>query len=98
MDERWLLRHPFYPDAPAQSSHIPMIIGNTHDETRAFLGGDSTNFTITWEQLPEKLIPNMRVDIKPENVIEEYRKLYPDLTASDLFFKITTACRADLII
>lgn len=94
LDQRWLMRHPFYPDAPAQSSAIPMIIGNTHDETRAFLGGDPTNFTVTWEQLPAKLIPNMRVDIKPEFVIEEYRKLYPDLSASDLLFKITTASRS----
>ena len=39
LDERNLRRHPFYPDAPSQSSRIPMIIGNTHDETRAFLGG-----------------------------------------------------------
>ena len=94
LDERWLMRHPFYPDAPAQSLNIPMIIGNTHDETRAFLGGDPTNFALTWEQLPEKLIPNMRVDIKPEYVIEKYRKLYPGLSASDLFFKITTASRS----
>ncbi len=94
LDERNLLRHPFYPDAPAQSANIPMIIGNTHDETRAFLGGDPTNFTVTREQLPEKLIPNMRVDIKPEEVIEKYRRLYPDLTASDLLFKITTASRS----
>ncbi len=94
LDERNLLRHPFYPDAPAQSAKIPMIIGNTHDETRAFLGGDPTNFTVTWEQLPDKLIPNMRVDIKPEEVIEKYRKLYPKLSASDLLFKITTASRS----
>ena len=45
LDERSLPRHPFYPDAPAQSAAIPMIIGNTHDETRAFLGGDPANFT-----------------------------------------------------
>jgi para-nitrobenzyl esterase len=94
LDERSLMRHPFYPDAPSQSEHIPMIIGNTHDETRAFLGGDPTNFTLTWEQLPEKLIPNMRVDIKPEFVIAEYRKLYPQLSPSDIFFKITTASRS----
>lgn len=94
LDEKWLMRHPFYPDAPAQSADIPMIIGNTHDETKAFLGGDPTNFSLNWEQLPEKLIPNMRVDIKPEYVIEEYRKLYPDSSASDLFFKITTASRS----
>ena len=94
LDERNLLRHPFYPDAPSQSSNIPMIIGNTHDETRAFLGGDESNFKLTWEQLPEKLIPNMRVDIQPEVVIEKYRKLYPTLSPSDLLFKITTASRS----
>jgi para-nitrobenzyl esterase len=71
-----------------------MIIGNTHDETRAFLGGDQTNFTVTWEQLPEKLIPNMRVDIQPEIVIAEYRRLYPKYSASDVLFAATTAGRS----
>ncbi len=94
LDEKNLFRHPFYPGAPSQSNNIPMIIGNTHDETRAFLGGDESNFKVTWEQLPEKLIPNMRVDIQPETVIAQYRKLYPNLTASDLLFKITTASRS----
>jgi para-nitrobenzyl esterase len=94
LDEKNLFRHPFYPDAPSQSAKIPMIIGNTHDETRAFLGGDATNFTVTWEQLPAKLIPNMRVDIQPEGVIEKFRKLYPKLSPSDLLFKITTASRS----
>jgi para-nitrobenzyl esterase len=94
LDERNLPRHPFYPDAPGQSAGIPMIIGNTHDETRAFLGGDPANFRLTWDQLPGKLIPNMRVDIQPEAVIAAYRKLYPALSPSDLFFKITTASRS----
>jgi len=94
LDERSLRRHPFYPDAPAQSAQIPMIIGNTHDETRAFLGGDASNFTLTWDQLPEKLIPNMRVDIQPEVVIAEYRRLYPLYSPSDVFFAATTAGRS----
>lgn len=94
LDERSLFRHPFYPDAPAQSVNIPIIIGNTHDETRAFLGGDASNFNLTWEQLPDKLIPNMRVDIQPEVVIAAYRKLYPTLSPSDQLFKITTASRS----
>jgi len=94
LDERNLLRHPFYPDAPSQSAHIPMMIGNTHDETRAFLGGDPANFALTWEGLPAKLASNMRVDIEPETVIAAYRKLYPALSASDLLFKITTASRS----
>jgi para-nitrobenzyl esterase len=94
LDERNLLRHPFYPDAPGQSAHIPMMIGNTHDETRAFLGGDPANFILSWDQLPAKLVPNMRVDIQPEAVIAAYRKLYPSLSPSDLFFRITTASRS----
>jgi para-nitrobenzyl esterase len=94
LDERSLKRHPFYPGAPPQSAHIPMIIGNTHDETRAFLGGDESNFKITWEQLPEKLAPNMRVDIQPEVVIAEYRRLYPHYSPSEVFFAATTAGRS----
>jgi para-nitrobenzyl esterase len=94
LDERNLLRHPFYPDAAPQSLAIPMMIGNTHDETRAFLGGDPANFTLSWDQLPARLAPNMRVDIQPEGVIAAYRKLYPKLSPSDLFFKITTAARS----
>jgi para-nitrobenzyl esterase len=94
LDERTLTRHPFYPEAPAQSARIPMIIGNTHDETRAFLGGDESNFRLTWEQLPEKLAPQMRVDIQPEAVVAEYRRLYPRYTPSEVFFAATTAGRS----
>lgn len=94
LDERTLTRHPFYPDAPAQSARVPMIIGNTRDETRAFLGGDESNFRLTWEQLPEKLAPQMRVDIQPEAVVAEYRRLYPRYTPAEVFFAATTAGRS----
>jgi para-nitrobenzyl esterase len=95
LDERSLTRHPFYPDAPSQSAAIPMIIGNTHDETRAFLGGDPSNFTVDWAGLPAKLTQvNMRVDIDPATVIAEYRRLYADYSASDVLFAATTAARS----
>jgi len=95
LDERSLKRHPFYPDAPAQSAGIPMIIGNTHDETRAFLGADPTNFTVGWDDLPGKLTQaNMRVDIDPATVIAEYRRLYPAYSPSDVLFAATTAARS----
>lgn len=95
LDERSLRRHPFYPDASPQSLRIPMIIGNTHDETRAFLGGDPTNFTVTWDELPAKLsFQNMRVDVLPEAVIAEYRRLYPRYSPSDVLFAATTAARS----
>jgi para-nitrobenzyl esterase len=95
LDERTLKRHPFYPDAPALSAKVPMIIGNTHDETRAFIGGDPTNWTVTWDGLPAKLgQQNMRVDIDPALVIETYRRLYPAYSPSDVLFSATTAARS----
>jgi para-nitrobenzyl esterase len=95
LDERTLREHPFYPDAPAISAHVPMIVGNTHDETRLLIGGsDAKDFSLSWEQLPEKLSANMRVDITPETVIAAYREMYPQYSASDVFFSATTAARS----
>ena len=95
LDERSLTRHPFYPDAPALSASIPMIIGNVHDETRAFMGGDESNFTVGWDGLAAKLSPaNLRVDIDPATVIAEYRRIYPDYSASQVLFAATTASRS----
>jgi para-nitrobenzyl esterase len=95
LDERSLKRHPFYPDAPSQSAKIPMIIGNTHDETRAFLGADPSNFSLTWDSLPGKLTQaNMRVDIDPATVIAEYRRIYPTYSPTDVMFAATTAARS----
>ena len=36
----------------------------------------------------------MRVDIQPEIVIAEYRRLYPNYSASDVLFAATTAARS----
>jgi len=95
LDDRSLRRHPFYPDAPVQSAHIPMIIGNTHDETKAFLGGDPANFSLTWDDLPGKMTNReFRIDVAPEPVIAAYRRMYPAYSASDVFFAATTAARS----
>ena len=94
MDGEVLPRHPFWPDAPPQSAAIPMVIGNTRDETRAFLGGDPSNFTLGWDALPDKLRKQQFVDLDPAIVIAEYRRLYPDYTPSEVFFAATTAGRS----
>jgi para-nitrobenzyl esterase len=93
LDERSLTRHPFYPDAPAQSADIPMMIGNTHDETRLFIQDDWA-YKLSWSDLPERLAQNMRVDIAPDLVIAKYRGWFPDISPTDLFFKATTASRS----
>jgi len=95
LDDRTLTRHPFYPDAPGQSAAIPMIIGNTRDETRAFLGGDPANFALAWDDLPARMtVANMRIDVAPEGVIAAYRQMHPDWSPSDVFFAATTAARS----
>ena len=94
LDERHLTRHPFYPDAAAQSLAIPMMIGNTHDETRGFVGSDQTLFSLTWEEVPARLATAMRVDILPEHVVAEYRRLYPNYSPSDVYFAASTAARS----
>ncbi len=89
-----LPRHPFWPDAPPQSAAIPLVIGNTRDETRAFLGNDPDNFSLDWDALPAKLRMQQFADIDPVLVIAEYRRMYPHYTPSEVFFAATTAGRS----
>jgi len=95
LDERSLTRHPFWPDAPARSAAIPMMIGNTHDETRAFLAHSTPDpFAMTWDELPARLAPELRVDIDADFVVAAYRRLYPAYSPADVFFAATTASRS----
>ena len=94
LDERNLLRHPFYPDAAPQGLSIPMMIGNTRDETRGFVGSDRSVFNLTWEELPARLIPQMRIDVQPEAVVAWYRQHYPSMSPSDVYFAASTAARS----
>jgi len=95
LDERTLPRHPFYPDAPPLSAHIPMMIGNTHDETRSLIGANDPRwFSLTWDDVPARLANHMRVDISPDLVVAEYRRWYPKYSPTDVFFSATTASRS----
>lgn len=94
LDARGLPLHPFWPTAPAQSASLPMVIGNTHDETRGFLGHNRENFTLDWDDLPAKLERQQYVDIPTLQVIAEYRRMYPCYTPSEVFFAATTAGRS----
>ncbi|MGH8175011.1 MAG: carboxylesterase/lipase family protein [Steroidobacter sp.] len=94
LDHAALSRHPFYPDAPQLSKDIPMIIGNTRDETRAFNGNDPGIHELSWRELPERLLSALYVDIQPEYVVAEYRALYPHYSPTEVFFAATTAGRS----
>jgi para-nitrobenzyl esterase len=93
LDMKWLVRHPFWPDANPQSNAIPMLLGNTHDETRGFFGRDKV-VGLNWDNLPQRLGPELKIDILPEWVVSEYRRLFPAYTPEEVFFAATTAGRS----
>lgn len=95
VDDRNLRRHPFYPDAHPQSLHIPMLLGNTTAETRAFFRADHNVWRgLNWENLAERMGPELRVDISPERVVAKYREWFPEKTAAQVFIAATTAGRS----
>ncbi|MBY0518832.1 MAG: carboxylesterase/lipase family protein, partial [Sphingomonas sp.] len=95
LDMKWLTRHPFWPDAAPQSRGIPMLLGNTHDETRAFISPDSERVkTLTWDNLAERIAPELRIDILPEWVVAQYRARFPDWSPTDIFYDATTCGRS----
>jgi len=95
LDMKWLKRHPFWPDANPQSNAIPMILGNTRDETRGFFATDHPKVVgLDWDNLAERMAPELNVDIHPEWVVGEYRRLFPDYGPEQVFFAATTAGRS----
>jgi para-nitrobenzyl esterase len=92
-----LPRDPFSPDASPLSADIPMILGNTREETAYFYAGDASIPTLTWEALPEKIQETVRPFIgglEPRKIVATYRALHPAYSPADVFFAATTAARS----
>ena len=94
LDHHVLTRHPFYPDAPREAAHIPLIVGNTHDETGLWIGEILKRGDTNWDNLPERLVREMTKDLAPGHVIARYRNLYPDRTPGQILLAASTAGRS----
>ena len=95
LDMKWLTRHPFWPDANPQSSRIPMILGNTRDETRGFVDARGPKLAgLDWSNLAERMTPELRMDIHPEWVVAQYRRQFPGWSPERVFYAATTAGRS----
>ncbi|MGA1797341.1 carboxylesterase/lipase family protein [Sphingomonas sp. 4RDLI-65] len=95
LDMAWLTRHPFWPDANPLGNRIPMMLGNTHDETRGFIGRDSAKLRgLDWSNLAARMAPELKIDILPEWVVAQYRGRYPAWTPIEIFYDATTAGRS----
>ncbi|WP_288412502.1 carboxylesterase family protein [uncultured Sphingomonas sp.] len=91
LDMRSLQRHPFWPDAHPLGRNIPLILGNTREETRAFIAPQPD---LNWANLAERMAPQLRVDAPPEWVVAQYRSEFPAMTPTDILYRATTAGRS----
>jgi len=92
VDYSTLPRNPFDPDAPPLSEMIPMILGNTHDETNV-----ATSEPWTWESAPAALKNAVSQYLGPytaEEVVARYRAMYPDYSPEQVATAAATAFRA----
>jgi para-nitrobenzyl esterase len=95
LDMRNLLRHPFWPDAAPQGNSIPMMQGNAVAETRAFFAPESKQLAgLSYDNLAERIAPEMKIDIAPEWVVAQFRAHYPKASPLELFHRIVTAARS----
>lgn len=95
LDGRFLLRHPFWPDAPRISHHVEMMMGGTRDETRSYFPPDSSMIReMTWENVAASIASELPVDLPPEDIVATYRRNMPDASPSDVFFAATTDGRS----
>ena len=95
LDMRWLERHPFWPDAAPQGNAIPMMLGNTLNETRAFIDPDGPlTRGLDWCNLADRMAGELRIDLLPEWIVEQYRAHFPDWSAERILYAATTAGRS----
>ncbi len=91
LDMRSLERHPFWPDAHPLGRSIPLILGNTREETRAFI---APRPDLNWANLAARIAPQLRVDAPPDWVVAQYRGHFPTMTPTDILYRATTAGRS----
>lgn len=85
IDHRTLSRHPFYPEAPATSADIPLLIGYAATEASFYLASDSANRSLTLEQARHRLKRFMKLDDGgASRLLSEYSANHPKALPIDL--------------
>lgn len=93
VDDVNLKGNPYDPDFSTDimqvSNDVPMLIGTDTEEMKWLSGeGNRDLFEIESSELEERLEPILGEDTKV--VLEGYLNAYPDYSASDIYFKIST--------
>jgi para-nitrobenzyl esterase len=85
-----LPRAPWKPSAPESSAEVPLLLLSTRTETTLLAGGrDPSLFELDEERLPRKL-RGWLDGADPEPVVAAFEEMYPDASASEIFWLITS--------
>lgn len=91
VDGTVITQHPFHPNAPALSDDIPIMVGDTKDESAIFLAPDNKvwNRAITEDDLRERIaaVAASQVDA----VLAYYKKRDPEASPTDRLITVLTA-------
>lgn len=82
--------HPFYPDAPTISSHVPMMLGTTRTELTNQLGGVEGIFDMTEAQAKERLRTYLAAE-DIDDAFSIFQASRPQANPSEVFFTIVSA-------
>jgi para-nitrobenzyl esterase len=82
--------HPFLPEAPAISSHMPMMVGTTRTELSNQLGYEPGAFELDMPELQRRLTRYVGEDAVTE-AIATFQAESPNASPSELYFLIASA-------
>ncbi|MBN1907613.1 MAG: carboxylesterase/lipase family protein [Deltaproteobacteria bacterium] len=80
--------HPFYPKAPLVSANVPIMVGWNKTESTAFSLGQDELWALDEEGLRKRV--EMIAGADTENLIVLYRKNYPNMSPSSIYFHIAS--------
>jgi para-nitrobenzyl esterase len=87
IDDASIPRHPFDPDAPAQSANIPVMIGFTKDERTLYNVGNPEWVNTTEKQVLDAAERTAKG--KGQALVDAFKAEYPDYTPNYLLMQVT---------
>jgi para-nitrobenzyl esterase len=86
LDPNDLPAHPFYPRASPVHADVPILIGSNHHEITLFAA--ESDFSLDEAGLRKRLA--FLLHDQAESVLDGYRRIYTEYSASDLYIRIAT--------
>lgn len=91
VDGRSLLRQPFFPQAPAASAQVPMLIGHTATEATYYLAADPDNARLDIARVTARVQRFLKIDAHAaQRLLDAYAANHPGATPSDLLVHIAS--------